>query len=235
MPISNDIHLHIGALIYPRIDQTDFTGPFEVLSRLPNSTFHVIGRDKIPIRDEKGLILTPEVTMAEAGPLDVLIVPGGPGQQHVMEDQAVLNFLKIRKESARYILSVCTGALPCGAAGLLKGRRCTTHWASFHLLEYFGGIPIDERVVFDGSFITPAGLTAGIDGAPRLAAKLRGSDVAQQIQLYMEYAPEPPFNSGSPKTAPPKIVTAARETSQALTVARLVTAKQYQSAHALKP
>jgi cyclohexyl-isocyanide hydratase len=225
-PITDDYHLHVGALIYPRLDQTDLTGPFEVLARLPNSTFHIIGKEKTPLRDEKGLILTPEETIADAPSLDILVVPGGPGQQALMGDEAVLAFLRKQAETAKYVLSVCTGALLCGAAGLLKGRRCTTHWASFHLLEFFGGIPVNERVVFDGNFITTSGVTAGIDGALRLAAKLRGDKVAQCIQLYMEYAPEPPFNSGSPKSAPADVVAAAREASRELIEARLATARR---------
>ncbi len=126
-----------------------------------------------------------------------------------MEDETVLSFIREQAVNAKYVFSVCTGALICGAAGLLKGVRATTHWSAFHLLEYFGAIPIDERVVIDGSFVSAAGVTAGIDGALRVARLLRGDRVAQEIQLQIQYTPEPPFNSGTPASAPPEILEAA--------------------------
>jgi cyclohexyl-isocyanide hydratase len=225
-PGGNDVaeHLRIGAVIFPEMDQIDFTGPFEVLSRLPDSTFHVLWKEKRPLRDLKGLILTPEMTFAEAPPLDVLIVPGGHGQQALMEDEAVLGFLRRQAAQARYVFSVCTGALLSGAAGLLKGVRATTHWSAFQLLPYFGAIPVDARVVVDGKMISAAGVTAGIDGALRLAALLRGEAAAQRIQLNIQYAPEPPFNSGTPATAPPAVLAAERESGGALTEQRRLTA-----------
>jgi cyclohexyl-isocyanide hydratase len=223
-PISSSRHLHIGALIFERMDQIDFTGPFEVLSRVPNSSFHVIGKDKTPIRDVQGLILTPEETLSEAPELDVLVVPGGYGQQGLMDDEDVLSFLRRQAAHAEYVFSVCTGALICGAAGLLRNVRSTTHWASFDLLPYFGAIPVDSRVVVDGKHVSAAGVTAGIDGALTLAALLRGDLAAQGIQLSIEYAPEPPFHSGTPKTAPPAVLEAAREEVREITAARLATA-----------
>jgi cyclohexyl-isocyanide hydratase len=217
-------HLHIGALIFPRMDQIDFTGPFEVLSRVPDSTFHVIGKGREPIRDIKGLILTPEMTIAEAPRLDVLMVPGGYGQEELMDDEAVLSFIREQAANAKLVFSVCTGALICGAAGLLKGVRSTTHWASFHLLPYFEAIPVDRRVVVDGKHVSAAGVTAGIDGALTVAALLRGDLAAQQIQLGLEYAPEPPFESGTPKTAPAEVLAAALEEMREFTARRLATA-----------
>ena len=219
-------HLNIGAVIFPEMDQIDFPGPFEVLSRLPDSTFHVLWKEKKPFRDLKGMILTPQMTCAEAPQLDVLLVPGGHGQQALMEDEAVLGFLRDQAAGARYVFSVCTGALICGVAGLLKGVRATTHWSSFHLLPYFGAIPVDARVVVDGKVVSAAGVTAGIDGALRLAALLRGDAAAQRIQLNIQYAPEPPFNSGTPKTAPPAVLAAEREDARALTEQRLFTARR---------
>lgn len=224
--IPEEIHLNLGAIIFPGLDQTDFTAPFEVLSRLPNSTFHILWKEKMPVKDVKGLILTPEKTLFESPPLDLLLVPGGYGQEALMEDETVLSFIREQAVNAKYVFSVCTGALICGAAGLLKGVRATTHWAAFHLLEYFGAIPVDERVVIDGSFVSAGGVTAGIDGALRVAALLRGDRVAQEIQLQIQYAPEPPFNSGTPASAPPEILEAARAVSREITKARLTTAKR---------
>jgi cyclohexyl-isocyanide hydratase len=133
---SSSTHLTIGCFVFPRQDQIDFTGPFEVLSRIPNSTVHVIAKTKNPVRDVKGLILTPELSLAEAPPLDLLLVSGGFGQQALMEDQEILSFIKNQADSGRYLLSVCTGALLCGTAGVLRGRRATTHWAAWDLLHY---------------------------------------------------------------------------------------------------
>lgn len=192
----------IGSLIFPGVDQLDFTGPFEVLSRIPNVSVHVVWKDTTPVADAKGLILTPQTTFDQCPQVDVLHIPGGFGQQALMDDEIVLSWIKSQAADAKYVLSVCTGALICGAAGLLKGRRATTHWASFDLLKYFGAIPVKARSVLDQSLMTAAGVTAGIDASLELVALLRGPAVAQRIQLYLEYAPEPPFNSGTPETAP---------------------------------
>lgn len=224
--IPRDVHLQIGSLLFEGLDQIDLTGPFEVLSRIPNSTYRVYGKTARAVRDIKGLRLTPDATLAEAPPLDVLHVPGGFGQEAVMEDEEVLGWIRQQAAGACRIFSVCTGALICGAAGLLRGRRATTHWASFHLLPFFGAIPVNERVVVDGSYVFAAGVTAGIDGALRLAAELRGDDAARAIQLYMVYAPEPPFNSGTPETAPPAILQQARQSVQDMTARREVTARR---------
>jgi cyclohexyl-isocyanide hydratase len=224
-PIPENVHLNLGAIIFPQVDQTDFTAPFEVLSRLPNSTFHVLGKENKPLKDVRGLILTPEKTLFESPPLDLLLIPGGYGQEALMEDEVVLSFIREQAVNATYIFSVCTGALICGAAGLLKGVRATTHWSALHLLEYFGAIPTDERVVIDGRLVSAAGVTAGIDGALQVSALLRGARVAQEIQLHLQYAPEPPFDSGTPASAPPEVLEAARLTSQKITEARLLTAK----------
>lgn len=219
-------HLHIGAIIFPDIDQIDFTGPFEMLSRLPNSTFHVLWKDTTPLKDNKGLVLTPATTFADAPPLNLLVVPGGLGQEALMDDEVVLSFIRQQAAQADYVLSVCTGALICGAAGLLRGKRATTHWNSFHLLEYFGAIPVNERVVQDGNFVSAAGVTAGLDGALLLVSLLRGDLIAQQIQLDTQYAPKPLFNSGTPETAPPEVLQAAQQAVQEISTARLATAQR---------
>jgi len=224
--IPHDTHLEIGSLLFEGIDQIDLTGPFEVLSRIPNATYRVYGKTVAPVRDVKGLRLTPDAALADAPPLDVLHVPGGHGQEALMDDAEVLNWIRQQASGACSIFSVCTGALICGAAGLLKGRRATTHWASFHLLPWFGAIPVNERVVVDGAWVFAAGVTAGIDGALRLAAELRGDDVAQAIQLQLVYAPEPPFDSGTPETAPATILSEARRSVRTITAQREQTARR---------
>jgi cyclohexyl-isocyanide hydratase len=222
--IPHDTHLHIGSLLFEGIDQIDLTGPFEVLSRMPNATYRIYGKTTAPVRDLKGLRLTADASLADAPPLDVLHVPGGHGQEALMDDPEVLDWIRRQAAGACSIFSVCTGALICGAAGLLRGRRATTHWSAFHLLPFFGAIPVNERVVVDGAWIFAAGVTAGIDGALRLAAELRGDEAAQAIQLHMVYAPEPPFNSGTPETPPAAILEQARRSVRAITAQREQTA-----------
>lgn len=224
--IPPETHLQIGSLVFEGLDQIDLTGPFEVLARIPNATYRLYAKTEAPVRDLKGLRLTPDATLAAAPQLDVLHVPGGFGQEALMEDEEVLGWIRRQAAGAHSIFSVCTGALICGAAGLLKGRRATTHWASFHLLPLFGAIPVNERVVVDGAWVFAAGVTAGIDGALRLAAELRGEAAAQSIQLHMVYAPEPPFNSGTPETAPAAILEAARQSVRDITARREATAKR---------
>ena len=218
--IPHDTHLHIGFLLFDGIDQIDLTGPFEVLPRIPNATYRIYGKTAAPVRDLKGLRLTPDATLADAPPLDVLHVPGGYGQEALMEDAEVLGWIRQQASGA------CTGALICGAAGLLEGRRATTHWSAFHLLPFFGAIPVNERVVVDGACVFAAGVTAGIDGALRLAAELRGDEAAQAIQLHMVYAPEPPFDSGTPETAPAAILDEARRSVRPITAQREQTARR---------
>ncbi len=224
--IPPDTHLTIGSLVFEGLDQIDLTGPFEVLSRIPNSSYRLYGKTADPVRDIKGLRLIPDAALADAPRLDVLHVPGGRGQEALMEDAEVLAWIRQQAEGAHSVFSVCTGALLCGAAGLLKGRRATTHWASLHLLRFFGAIPVDERVVVDGNWVFAAGVTAGIDGALRLAAELRGDDAARAIQLHMVYAPEPPFDSGTPATAPAAILQAARQSYREITAQREATARR---------
>jgi cyclohexyl-isocyanide hydratase len=233
--IAPDRHLTIGSLVFEGVDQIDLTGPFEVLSRIPNATYRIYGKTAEPVRDLKGLRLTPDSAIADAPQLDVLHVPGGFGQEALMDDTEVLGWIARQAAGAHSIFSVCTGALICGAAGLLKGRRAATHWASFHLLEYFGAIPVNERVVVDGNWVFAAGVTAGIDGALRLAAELRGIEVAQTIQLYMVYAPEPPFDSGTPERAPKAILESARQSVAGITAQREVTAKRVAARLGLSP
>lgn len=224
--IPSNAQLRIGSLIFPRVDQIDFTGPFEVFSRFPNSTYHVIAKEKQPLRDNHGLILTPEKVFSEVSELDLLHVPGGPGQEALMEDEETLSFVREQAAKAKVVFSVCTGALILGATGWLQGKKVTTHWAAFDLLNYFGARPVDERVVIDGSLVSTAGVTAGIDGALQVTALLFGEQKAQEIQLNIQYAPDPPFNSGSVRTAPPEVVKVVRAAYKPLTDARLITARR---------
>jgi cyclohexyl-isocyanide hydratase len=219
-------HLYIGSLIFAKLDQMDFTGPFEIFSRIPNSTYHIIGKETKPLRDTRGLILVPVKTFSEVPTLDLLHIPGGSGQEGLMDDEETLSFVREQAVEARGVFAVCTDALVLGAAGLLKGRKVTTHWAAFDLLIYFGGVPVNERVVIDGNLVTTAGVSAGIDGALRVAALLRGSQTAQEIQLGIQYAPEPPFNSGTPESAPPEVLAAVRSRLEKVSDARLATARR---------
>lgn len=222
----DDAPLQIGSLLFENLDQIDLTGPFEVLSRIPNSTYRIYAKDLEPVRDLRGLRLAPDATLADAPQLDVLHVPGGPGQEALMDDEAVLGWVRNQAAGAEIIFSVCTGALICGAAGLLKGRRATTYWAALHLLPYFGATPVKERVVVDGNLVCAAGVTAGIDGALTVAAMLRGAAAAEAIQLYMQYAPEPPFNAGDPGTAPPAVVETVRAAAEPIMTRRAETARR---------
>ncbi|ARN82536.1 DJ-1/PfpI family protein [Methylocystis bryophila] len=226
MTREKDRPLQIGALLFEGIDQLDLTGPFEVLARPPDTVFRLYAKSAAPVRDVRGLRLLPDAVLGETPRLDVLVVPGGFGQEAIMEDEETLGWIRRQAEDATHVLSVCTGALILGAAGLLKGRRATTHWAVHHLLPYFGAVPADERVVVDGKVTTTAGVTAGLDGALRLAAALHGEEAARTIQLFMEYAPEPPFDSGSPKIASACVTESVRLLTQEITARREATARR---------
>lgn len=198
--------LSVGCLIFSEIDQIDFTGPFEVLSRMPETTVRILAKERTPIRDMQGLQLTPDLSIAEAGTFDVLLVPGGYGQQALMHDEEVLGLIRKHFDAGRLLFSVCTGALLCGAAGVLIGRQVTTHWAARPLMSYYGAVIADARVVVDGNIISAAGVTAGLDAALVLVSLLRGEAAAQEIQLAIEYAPNPVFHSGTPESAPVEVL-----------------------------
>ncbi|HEX2539424.1 MAG TPA: DJ-1/PfpI family protein [Pseudolabrys sp.] len=194
----------IGMLIFPRLTQLDMTGPYEVLARLPDTTVDLVARTMDPVTTDRGMQIVPTVTYETCPPLDIIMVPGGPGQQDLMEDEAALSFLRKHAAQAKYVTSVCTGSLVLAAAGLLKGKRATSHWAAVEHLPLLGAIPVREQVVVDGNIVTGAGVTSGIDFALKLAAILDGEKVAREIQLQIEYEPEPPFDSGSPERASPE-------------------------------
>lgn len=202
--------LHIGLLVFPHVQQLDLTAPYDVFASMPDTVVHLLWKDLAPLRSSTGLTLTPDTRFADCPPLDVLCVPGGIGINALLEDDETLDFIRRHAQTVRYLTSVCTGALVLGAAGLLHGRRATTHWVSQPLLAAFGAQAAAQRVVHDGNLITGGGVTAGIDFALSVAAALLGDDVAQSLQLELEYAPAPPFNAGRPDTAPRHIVDAVR-------------------------
>jgi cyclohexyl-isocyanide hydratase len=225
--MSNSRTVEIGSLLFADLDQIDLTGPFEVLSRIPGARHRLYARSMEPVRDVMGLRLMPDATLEEAPQLDILHVPGGPGQEALMEDEVVQGWLRAQAAGARKVFSVCTGALILGSAGLLQGRRATTHWASHDLLPQFGAIAVDSRVVVDGDWIFAAGVTAGIDGALTLVAELCGVEMAQRIQLDIAYAPEPPFDSGTPESAPASVLAATRAAGRDLRLRREKTAERF--------
>jgi len=202
--------LQIGLLVFPKVQQLDLTGPYEVFASLPGAETRLVWKSTAPLVSATGLVLTPDTTFAECPQLDVLCVPGGVGVNALMEDGEVLDFLRQQSARARYVTSVCTGALVLAAAGLLKDRRATTHWASHDLLAPLGAIPERARVVVDGRFISGGGVTAGIDMALAVVAELLGRDRAEAVQLMLEYAPAPPFQAGDPATARPETVAQVR-------------------------
>ncbi len=197
--------------IFPDVTHLDFTGPHQVLCRLPDTEIIVASATGEPITVDGGLTFSGLARLSSVPRCDVLCVPGGFGTTQAMEDPEFMTQVKRLAAGARYVTSVCTGSLILGAAGLLKGRRAACHWSSRELLPLFGAIPDESRVVRDGNVFTGGGVTAGIDFALVLAAELAGEETARLTQLYLEYAPEPPFASGRPETAEPELLKRARE------------------------
>jgi cyclohexyl-isocyanide hydratase len=196
----------IGFILFPNVTQLDFTGPLQVLHRLPDSHVHIISHNLEPVPSDCGLSLVPTATFDACPPLDLICVPGGFGVEQAMSDPVLIAFLKEQASQARYITSVCTGAFVLGAAGLLKDKQATTHWAYHSLLLEVGAIPTQGRVVRDGRVFTGGGVTAGIDFALTIVAEIAGQTVAQRIQLSIEYDPAPPFLGGSPQSTPSDIL-----------------------------
>ncbi|MEY3773765.1 MAG: hypothetical protein RLZZ129_545 [Verrucomicrobiota bacterium] len=195
--------MNIGLLLFPKLTLLDLVGPAEVFARVPGAKVHLIWKNRDPVATVNAHEMRPTVTFAECPQLDVLCVPGGPGQMDLMEDEATLAFLRAQAAGAKWVTSVCTGSLILAAAGLLTGYRAACHWASLDQLALFDAVPVAERVVFDRNRVTGGGVTAGIDFALSLVAKMRGEELARAIQLSMEYDPAPPFPGGSPRTAEP--------------------------------
>jgi len=212
--------LHIGLLLFPQLLLLDLVGPWEVFSSVPYATTHLVWKTLEPVTAAKGMRALPTTTFADCPQLDVLCIPGGPGVAPLLNDDETLDFVRRQARHARYTTSVCTGSLLLGAAGLLRQRRAACHWLSMDMLTAFGAIPVEERVVVDGNLVTGGGVTAGIDFALQLTALIWGPATAQGVQLGLEYAPHPPFDAGSPHSAPPEIVAAVRAGSAAMQAQR---------------
>jgi cyclohexyl-isocyanide hydratase len=208
--------LSVGMVLYPLLTQLDLAGPYEVFARMPRTDVHLIATSPEPIPSEHGLTIAPTTGFDSAPPLDVLFVPGGPGQQLVMEDERFVSFLRKHGREARYVTAVCTGSLLLGAAGLLQGYRATTHWMFLELLRPLGAEPASERVVVDRNRITGGGVTAGIDFGLVVAAELFEEEMAKKIQLSIEYDPTPPFDGGSAKSAEAALVKSVSELGREL-------------------
>jgi cyclohexyl-isocyanide hydratase len=203
--------LQIGMLIFPKVTQLDFTGPLQVFAGLPGATIHLIWKRIEPVPSDSVLMLTPTVSFADCPQLDVICVPGGMGTDDLVNDEETLDFLRKQAAGAKYITSVCTGSLVLGAAGLLQGFSAATHWSAIDYLPAFGAIPARTRVCVDRNRITGGGVTAGIDFALTLVSILTDRTTAEAIQLGLEYNPAPPFDAGSPDSAPPEVLALLKE------------------------
>ena len=199
--------MKIAILIFDKLTALDAVGPYEVLSRLPGVELVFVAEQAGPKRTDTGaLALTADASLAELTDPDVLLIPGGEGNRPLLADETVLDWVRTADAGSTWTTSVCTGSLVLGAAGILEGRRATSHWAHLERLADYGATPVSERVVIDGKLVTAAGVSAGIDMALTLAAEIAGEQVAQAIQLGIEYDPDPPFDAGSPQKAPEELV-----------------------------
>ncbi len=207
--------MDIAILIYERFTALDAVGPYEVLSRLPGAQVTFVAEHATPIRTDTGrLALLADATLEQLAHPEIVVVPGGPGQAALMQDGPVHAWLRAADATSTWTASVCTGSLILAAAGLLTSKRATSNWQALDELGTLGVEVVPERVVFDGKYATSAGVTAGLDMALSLAAKVAGEQIAQAIQLGLEYDPEPPFDSGSPAKAPAEIVEVVRAYSR---------------------
>jgi transcriptional regulator GlxA family with amidase domain len=204
--------MRIAILIFDRLTALDAVGPYEVLSRLPGATVSFVGVEPGPKRTDTGaLALTADRALTDLPDPEIVLVPGGAGNRPLLGDAAVLDWLRTAHETTHWTTSVCTGSLVLAAAGILDGRRATTHWAYMDRLRELDAEPVTERVVEDGKVMTAAGVSAGIDMALTLTARIAGDEVAQAIQLGIEYDPQPPFDSGSPAKAPEPVLEIVRQ------------------------
>jgi len=207
--------VQIAILLYDRFTALDAVGPYEVLARLPGATVVFAAEQPGPVRADTGMLaLTADAALADVPHPDIVLVPGGPGQDDQMTDGAVHEWLPAADAASSWTASVCTGSLILAAAGLLAGHRATSHWLALEQLSEFGVTPVSQRVVIDGKFITAAGVSAGIDMALGLAGRIGGKELAQSIQLGIEYDPQPPYTAGSPGKAPRDLVASMRARSR---------------------
>ena len=197
----------IAMLLYPEFTALDLVGPQYMFANLWGAKVHLVAATRDPVRSDTGISVVPAMTLDEApADLDILFVPGGSqGTLQAMQDSRLIGWVADRARRAKLVASVCTGSMILGQAGLLRGRRATSHWVTHALLKDFGAIPVDERVVWDGKFVTGAGVSAGLDLGLAIVAKLRDKPYAQSVQLLAEYAPRPPFDAGTPATAPKEV------------------------------
>jgi cyclohexyl-isocyanide hydratase len=203
--------LQIGIVLFPKVTQLDFTGPLQVFSSVPGAKVHLIWKRIEPVPSDSVLTLTPTVTFADCPQLDVICVPGGLGTDDMIGDEEMLAFLRKQANGAKFVTSVCTGSLVLGAAGLLRGYRAATHWTAMDFLSAFGATATRTRVCVDRNRVTGGGVTAGIDFALTLVSIMVDRPTAEAIQLRLEYNPAPPFNSGSPDTAPPEVLAVMKD------------------------
>lgn len=203
--------MNIVFVLFDNVTQLDFAGPVQFLSRLPGAETHVVTRDGSPVTTDCGFAIGPTGSFADCPQADILCVPGGHGVRQAIGDADLVEFVRLQAAGATWVTSVCTGCFILGAAGLLNGKRATTHWAYTQLLSLNGAIHEPGRVVRDGNLLTAGGVTSGIDFALELIALMQGEDVARSIQLALEYDPAPPFSGGSAQTAPAPLVQGLRD------------------------
>lgn len=212
--------MDIGFLLYPEVTALDAIGPYEVMARVPGARVQFVAERAGPVAGQHGVVIAAHRSFMDCPPLDVLCVPGGHGQTALMEDGLTLAFLRQQAEHARWVTAVCTGSLLLGAAGLLRGYRATTHWRYMDCLRDLGAVPVRKRIVSDRNRVTGAGVSAGIDLGLFLAALVAGEQVAQSIQLQLEYDPQPPFQVGSPDRADEALLEEVEERTAVLHAAR---------------
>ncbi|MEU8522985.1 DJ-1/PfpI family protein [Streptomyces sp. NPDC048577] len=207
--------MRIAVLLYDRFTALDAVGPYELLARLPGSECVFVAKETGAVRNDQGtLALRADRSLAEVPDPDIVLVPGGPGSREAMADPEILDWLRDADASSTWTTSVCTGSLVLAGAGLLSGRRATSHWLALDELVPLGAEPTGERVVFDGKYVTAAGVSAGIDMALHLLGRIAGDATAQTVQLLTEYDPQPPYDAGSPDKAPAAIVSRWRDRAE---------------------
>ncbi|MFD8738408.1 DJ-1/PfpI family protein [Streptomyces sp. NPDC059618] len=207
--------MQIAIVLYDRFTALDAVGPYETLGRLPDADTVFVAERTGPVRSDTGrLALTADKSLAQVPHPDIVVVPGGPGQRDQMDNPVLLDWLRAADATSLWTTSVCTGSLLLAAAGLLDGRRATSHWLALDELKRFGAEPTGERVVFDGTYVTSAGVSSGIDMGLALLGRIAGDEHAQAVQLLTEYDPQPPYDAGSPEKAPAHLVERFRSGSR---------------------